>query len=85
MIEHTFAKLYGTMLELKLSKELECRKLRVVEHVGFMSNYQTIDHISTLRGIIKEATSSLSKSFVALLTLERLRLYSKISTSSTTS
>lgn len=55
MIEHTFAKLYATALDTMLSSELDKRGCRERGQAGFRANYQTMDHIFTLRAIIEEA------------------------------
>ena len=55
MIGHTFAKLYVTTLNATLSVELDRKGCRARGQVGFQTDYQTMDHIFTLRAIIEEA------------------------------
>ena len=49
MIGHTLAKLYGAIMEAKLSDYMETLNLRAPEQVGFRRAFSTIDHILTLR------------------------------------
>ena len=55
MIGHTFAKLYATALNTMLSSELDRRGCMARGQVRFRANYQTMDHVFTLRAIIEEA------------------------------
>jgi hypothetical protein len=55
MVGHTFSKLYATTLHQRLSDDLESRHLRAKGQAGFRPDYQTTDHIFTLRAIIEEA------------------------------
>ena len=55
MIGHTFAKLYATALNTMLSNELDRRGCRAKGQAGFRADYQTMDHVFTLRAIIEEA------------------------------
>jgi hypothetical protein len=61
MVGHTFSKLYAMVLHMNLSSELERRHLRARGHARFRPTHQTIDHIFTLRTIIKEAQHRSSK------------------------
>ena len=61
MIGHTFTKLYATMMNTILSSELDRRNCRAKDQVGFREDYQTMDHILTLRAIIEEARHHLKK------------------------
>jgi len=63
MIGHTFVKLYGIVLEMKLLEGLEHLKIRAVGHTGFKSDYRTVDHSFTLWVVIEEARKRSSKVF----------------------
>ena len=51
-VEHTFSKLYDTVLHLQLPDELESRQLRAKGQVYFCLEHQRTDHIFTLRAIV---------------------------------
>lgn len=61
MIGHTFVKLYAPALNTILSSELDRRNCRAKGQVRFRADYQTVDHIFTLRAIIEEARHHLKK------------------------
>lgn len=61
MIRHTLAKLYATTIDIYLSGWLESVGIRARGQVGFKEDYQTMDHIFTLRAIIEEAKHRSSK------------------------
>jgi hypothetical protein len=67
MVGHTFSKLYATVLHQWLSEELERRHLRARGQAGFRPDYQTIDHIFTLRAIIEEARHRSSKVYTCFV------------------
>lgn len=60
-IEHTFAKLYATVLHIWFSKHFERNKNRAIGKVSFRGSYQTVDHTFTLWAIIEEARQQYSK------------------------
>jgi hypothetical protein len=55
MINPLFAKLFGSMLEKKISKWAEERDKRAKGQAGFRPKHSTIDHCITLRHIIEKA------------------------------
>jgi len=67
MVGHTFSKLYAVVLHQWLSEELERRHLRARGQAGFRPDYQTIDHIFTLRAIIEEACHRSSKVYTSFV------------------
>ena len=67
MIKTFFAKLFGSMLEKKISKWAEERDKRAKGKVGFRPKHSTFDHCITLRHIIKKVWETRKKFFVSLL------------------
>jgi hypothetical protein len=61
MVGHTFSKIYATVLHQWLFKQLESRHFSARGQAGFHPDYQTIDHIITLRSISEEARHRSSK------------------------
>ena len=61
MVGHTFSKLYATVLHRELPSALEQGNLRARAQAGFRPAHQTINHIFTLRAVIKEACHRSSK------------------------
>ena len=55
MINPLFAKLFGSMLEKKISKWAEERDKRAKGQAGFRPKHSTVDHCITLRHIIEKA------------------------------
>jgi hypothetical protein len=55
MINPLFAKLFGSMLEKKISKWTEERDKRAKGQAGFRPKHSTVDHCITLRHIIEKA------------------------------
>lgn len=58
MISHILAKLYGLILEKKLSLWLKNHGIRDKEKYGFKRHHLTIDHLVTLRIIAEEYRNS---------------------------
>jgi hypothetical protein len=54
MINPLFAKLFGSMLENKISKWAEERDKRAKGQAGFRPKHSTVDHCITLRHIIEK-------------------------------
>jgi hypothetical protein len=61
MVGHTFSKLHATALDQRLSLFLNEGHLQDKAQAGFRLQYQTIDHILTLKGIIEETRHHSSK------------------------
>lgn len=55
IIGHTFAKLYATAINAMLFRELDRKGCRARSQAGLRADYQTMDHIFTLRAIIEVA------------------------------
>ena len=55
MVGSTMAKLFGTVMENKISSWAEENSKRAKSHVGFCKNYSTIDHLVTLRVMMEES------------------------------
>ena len=72
MIIPLLAKLYGIILEKKLSIWLESEGKWAKGEAGFRRKHSTTDHLVTLRIIMEECRNDKSNLFVALWTLERL-------------
>ena len=58
MVSHILAKLYGPILEKKLSLWLEIQGKRAKGKFGFRRHHSTIDHLVTLRIIAEECHNS---------------------------
>jgi hypothetical protein len=71
MVEHTFSKLYSTILYLWLSDELESHHLKAKGQANFHLEYQTTNHIFTLRAIIEEAHYRFSKVFYFFVVFQK--------------
>jgi hypothetical protein len=86
MIGHIFAKLYGVVLEMELSNNLEASNLQALEQVGFSDKlFSTIDYIFTPRCLIdhtKACKQILYCCFVdfykAFNTIPREKLFDKL-------
>lgn len=85
MIGHMFAKLYATALNAMLSRELDRRGCRARGQAGFRANYQTMDHIFTLRAIIEEARHRSTKVYCCFVdfhkafdSVPRMTLFQKL-------
>ena len=75
MIIPLFAKLYGNILENKLSIWLESEDKRAKGQAGFRRHHSTTDHLITLRIIVEEFRNDKSNLFFFLWTLERLSIW----------
>ena len=67
MVGHTFSKLYATTLHQRLIDDLESHHLRAKGQVDFQPDYQTTDHIFTLKAIIEEARHRSSKVYTCFV------------------
>lgn len=67
MTSHILAKLYGLILEKKISLWLEIHGKRDKEKFGFRRPHSTIDHLVTLRIIAKECQNSKINLFYCFL------------------
>jgi hypothetical protein len=72
MISPILAKLYGIILEKKISLWLESHGKRAKSHAGFRRYHSTVDHLVTFRIIVEEFRILKPIFFVVLLTLENL-------------
>jgi hypothetical protein len=72
MISPILAKIYGIILENKISLWLEIHSKRDKGQAGFRRYHSTVDHIVTFRVIAKEFYNTKTNFFVVLLTLENL-------------
>ena len=72
MISPILAKLYGIILENKISLWLESHGKRAKGRARFRRYHSTIDHLVTFRIIAKEFRNTKTNLFVVLLTLENL-------------
>ena len=68
MINPLFAKLFGSMVEDKISKWAEVKEKRARGQVGFRPKHSTVDHGITLRHIVEKVWEEKKKHFAALLT-----------------
>jgi hypothetical protein len=66
MVGHTFSKLYATILHQWLSDDLESRHLRAKGQAGFRLDYQTTDHIFTLKPLLRRLVIALRRFTVVL-------------------
>ena len=73
-INPLFAKLYGIILENKLSIWLESEGKRAKGKAGFRRQHSTTNHLVTLRIIVEECRNVNPISSVALWILERLSI-----------
>ena len=74
MISPLLAKLYGIILEKKISIWLESEGKRAKGQAGFRRKHSTTDHLVTLRIIVRSVVMINPISFVSLWTLERLSI-----------
>jgi hypothetical protein len=72
MISPILAKLYGIILEKKISLWLESHGKRAKVQAGFRRYHSTVDHLVTFRIIAEEFAILKPIFFVVLLTLENL-------------
>jgi hypothetical protein len=72
MISPILAKLYGIILEKKISLWLESHGKRAKGQAGFRRYHSTVDHLVTFRIIAEEFAILKPIFFVVLLTLEKL-------------
>jgi hypothetical protein len=72
MISPILAKLYGIILEKKISLWLESHGKRAKVQVGFRIYHSTVDHIVTFMIIAEEFRNTKPIFFVSLLTLEKI-------------
>jgi hypothetical protein len=72
MISPILTKLYGIILEKKISIWLESHGKRVKGQAGFRRYHSTVDHLVTFRIIAEEFCNTKTNLFVVLLTLGRL-------------
>ena len=63
MINPLFAKLFGSMLENKISKWAEERDKRAKGQAGFRTKHSIVDHYITLRRIIEKVWEKKEKVF----------------------
>jgi hypothetical protein len=70
MISHILAKLYGIILEKKISLWLESHGKRAKGQAGFRRYHSTLDHLVTFRIITEEFCNTKTNLFVVLLSLE---------------
>jgi hypothetical protein len=66
MINPLFAKLFGSMLENKISEWAEKRDKHAKGHVGFRPKHSTVDHCITLRHMIEKVWEKKGRSFLLL-------------------
>ena len=71
MINPFFAKLFGSMVENRISKWAEVKEKRAKWQAGFRPKHSTVDHNITLRHIIEKVLGIKKKYFVVLLTSKR--------------
>ena len=55
MVGSTMAKLFGTVMENKISSWAEENSKRAKSQAGFQKHYNTTDHLVTLRVIMEES------------------------------
>lgn len=55
LIGHLLPKAFGPILKHELSEWVESNRLRSIDQVGFRQGFTTLDHIFTLRAIIKDS------------------------------
>jgi hypothetical protein len=72
MISPILAKLYGIILEKKISLWIESNGKRDKGHVMFKRYDSTVDHLVTFRIIVEEFCNTKTNFFVVLLTLEKI-------------
>ena len=75
MINPLFAKLFGSMLENKISKWAEARDKHAKGQAGFRPKNSTVDHGITLRHIIEKFWEKMKKSFITEKTWLRFFIY----------
>jgi hypothetical protein len=72
MISPILAKLYGSVLEKKISIWLEIHRKRAKGHASFRGYHSTVNHLVTLRIIVEEYHNNKPIFFVVSLTLGKL-------------
>ena len=72
MVGHTFSKLYAIVLYRELSSALEQGNLRARGRARFKPAHQTINHIFTLRDVIKEARRHSSKVYCCFVDFRKV-------------
>ncbi|KAL3681105.1 hypothetical protein R1sor_024061 [Riccia sorocarpa] len=82
MVASIFAKLYGRILEGRLSRWCEEKGVHAPAQAGFRRNHSTLDHSLTLRVILEEAKRSKKPLYVLFVPAELLAaitvLYEKV-------
>jgi hypothetical protein len=85
MINPLFAKLFGSMLEKKISKWVEERDKRTKGQAGFRPKHSTVDHYITLRHIIEKTWEKKEEVFCCFVdfrkafdTVPREKIWSKM-------
>ena len=63
MINPLFAKLFGSMVEDKISKWAKVKEKRARGQAGFRPKYSTVDHGITLRHIVEKVWEDKEKVF----------------------
>jgi hypothetical protein len=72
IITSILAKLYGIILEKKISLWLESHSKRAKGQARFRRYHSTVDHIVTFRIIVEEFCNTKTIFFVVLLTIEKI-------------
>ncbi|KAL3677230.1 hypothetical protein R1sor_027178 [Riccia sorocarpa] len=71
MIAHVLAKLFGRLLESRLSLWCEDHKVRAPAQAGFRRGYSTLDHAVTLRALCEESRITRKPLFILFVDFSR--------------
>ena len=72
MINPLFAKLFGSMLENKISKWVEERDKHAKRQAGFRPKHSTVDHCITLRHIIENVWDKKEEVFCSFVDFRKV-------------